>query len=182
MGHGPSPAPARNFSVSGGVGRIVGTRTINRAGYLRAVRQTDYDIKGDISINTAASGGGAYVNIIGRPVSAGNDYRLKVRYQAGGSVVAYLARTVGDTETILANVTMPGLTASPGDVLRVRFRRSAPRPRPCGPRSGVPRAAEPTTWLLTNTAATHRRAPGRPGRSRSASLHVRARGSERLPR
>ncbi len=148
-------SPAANFSVSGGVGRIVGTTSANRAAYLQAVRQTDYDIKGDISINTAASGGGAYVNIIGRRVSAGNDYRLKVRYQTGGVVVAYLARTVGNTETILANTTVTGLTANPGDVLRVRVQALDSGPNTTI-RAKVWRAvdAEPSGWLLTNTAAT----------------------------
>ena len=58
---------------------------------------------------------------IGRRVSNGNDYRFKLRYMPGGSVVAYLVRTVGDVETVLATTTVPGLTVSPGDQLRTRF-------------------------------------------------------------
>ena len=148
-------SPAASFSVSGGVGRIVGTTNANRGAYLQTPRQIDFDIKADVSLNTAASGGGAYVNIIGRRVSAGNDYRLKVRYQTGGVVVAYLARTVGNTETILANTTVTGLTANPGDVLRVRFQALGSNPS-TQVRAKVWRAtdAEPSTWLLTNTAAT----------------------------
>ena len=73
------------------------------------------------SIDAASSGGGGYVSVIGRRVSNGNDYRLKLRYQPDGIVIAYLARTVGGTETILANVTVPGLRVNPGDLLRTRL-------------------------------------------------------------
>ena len=85
------------------------------------MRQTDVDVKATVALDTAATGGGAYVSLIGRRVSNGNDYRLKLRYQAGGSVVAYLVRTVGGAETVLASVTLPGLNVSPGDQLKTRL-------------------------------------------------------------
>ena len=112
---------ASSFSVGGGVGRIAGAVSTSRAAYLSAVRQTDIDLESDVALDQAASGGGVYVSFIGRRTSNGNDYLFKLRYQAGGSVVAYLVRVVGGTETVLSSMTVPGLTVSPGDQLRVRF-------------------------------------------------------------
>ena len=56
---------------------------------------------------TAATGGGAYASLVARRVSNGNDYRARVRYAAGGSVIVYLSRTLTGTETALASVTVP---------------------------------------------------------------------------
>ena len=98
-----------------------GAISANRAGYLQSVAQTDVDFTTEVSLDTASTGGGAYVSLIGRRVSNNNDYRLKLRYLAGGSVAAYLVNTVGGTETILASTTISGLTVAPGDVLQARF-------------------------------------------------------------
>ena len=95
--------------------------TARRAAYLTSVRQTDVDFTSDVALDTASTGGGAYVSLVGRRVSNGNDYRFMLRYMPGGSVVANLVRTVGNTQTIVATTTVPGLTVSPGDQLRVRF-------------------------------------------------------------
>ena len=109
---------ASNFSVANGTGRIAGALSNDRAGYLNSVQQRNIDFTTDVTIDRAATGGGAYVSVIGRRVSQGNDYRLIVRYMAGGSVQVLVARTVGGTQTVLANVTPAGLTVVPGDVLR----------------------------------------------------------------
>ena len=112
---------ASAFSVGSGTGRIGGGLAANRAAYLNNVTEANVDVTTDLALDTAASGSGAYVSVIGRRVSNGNDYRLVVRYVAGGSVQASLARTVGGTQTILATTTVPGLTVTAGEVLRARF-------------------------------------------------------------
>src|SRR5205807_3202356 len=83
---------ASAFSTGNGVGRIVGAVSTTRAAYLTGVRQADIDMTCDVALAETASGGGAYVSIIGRRVSNGNDYRLKLRYMPDGSLIAYLAR------------------------------------------------------------------------------------------
>ena len=48
--------------------------------------------------------------MIGRRIKAGNDYRVKLRVVAGGSVTVQLVRVVGGTETVIQNITtIPGL-------------------------------------------------------------------------
>jgi hypothetical protein len=92
--------------------------------------------------------------MIGRRVSNGNDYRLKLRYQPGGSVIAYLARTVGATETILATATVTGLTVSPGDMLRTRFVISGTATTTLRAKVWRQGTQEPQNWLITNSGAT----------------------------
>jgi len=67
---------ATSFAVNGGTGRITGVVNGNRSAYLAGVHQTDFDTKADVSVDTAATGGGVYASVISRRVSTGNDYRL----------------------------------------------------------------------------------------------------------
>ena len=145
---------AANFSVSGGTGRILGTVSANRAGYVTGVHQTDLDTRADLSLDSAATGGGTYVSVISRRVSSGNDYRLKLRYTASGAITAYLTRTVGGTETVLSSTNVTGLTVAPEDVLSVRFQVTGTNPTTLRAKVWRQGAAEPATWLLTNTDST----------------------------
>jgi PKD repeat protein len=145
--------PATSFSVSGGAGRIAGALSSDRAAYLTGPRQRDVDITADISLDRTATGGGAYVSVIGRRVSNGNDYRLKLRYVAGGSVAAFLTRTVGGAETVLASTTVPGLAVNPADVLQARFQVSGSTSTTARAKVWRAGASEPPAWTLSNTAA-----------------------------
>ena len=152
--HGRWSGTASSFSVGGGVGRIAGAVSTSRAAYLSAVRQTDIDLESDVALDQPATGGGVYVSFIGRRTSNGNDYLFKLRYQAGGSVVAYLVRVVGGTETVLGSMTVPGLAVSPGDQLRVRFQVSGTTTTSLLAKVWRSGTAEPASWLLTTTDAT----------------------------
>jgi PKD repeat protein len=149
-----SSGTASAFSTGNGVGRITGAVAANRAAYLNSIHQTDMDIKAQLSIDTASSGGGGYVSVIGRRVSNGNDYRLKLRYQPDGSVFAYVTRTVGGTETILASTTVPGLRVNPGDLLRTRFLVTGATTTTVSAKVWRKGTMEPQAWLVTNTSAT----------------------------
>jgi PKD repeat protein len=145
---------ASTFSVNGSVGQIVGAVNTTRAGYLQSVRQTNIDTKADVALSNAATGGGAYVSVLNRRVSNGNDYQLKLRYLAGGSVSAFISRTVGNTATTLSTLTVPNLIVAPGDVLRVRFQVLGTNPTTLKAKVWRANAAEPTSWLLTSTDST----------------------------
>ncbi|MGZ4799909.1 MAG: beta strand repeat-containing protein, partial [Acidimicrobiia bacterium] len=145
---------AANFSVTSGAARILGTVSANRAGFLTSVHQTDLEMKADVSLDSASTGGGTYVSLIGRRVSSGNDYRVKLRYVAGGTITAYLTRTVAGTETVLASVNVPGLTVSPGDVLRLRFQVTGTSPTTVRAKVWRQSDPEPAAWLLTSTDST----------------------------
>ena len=80
---------------------------------LTAVQQRNIDFTMDVALDRASTGGGAYVSVIGRRDLEGNDYRLKLRYVAGGTVIAYLTRSVGGTETTLATANVAGPMSYP---------------------------------------------------------------------
>lgn len=145
---------ASSFSVNGTAGRIGGIVNGTTAAYLTAVRQLNTDTTVDLSLNTAATGGGTYVSVVGRRISNANDYRVKLRYVAGGTLSAYLSRTVGNTETALASVIVPGLTLVPGDVLRVRLQVTGTGPTTIRAKIWRATVTEPTAWLLTTTDTT----------------------------
>ena len=116
--------------------------------------QANVDLTADVALDTASNGGGAYVSLIGRRVSNNNDYRLKLRYVPGGSVVAYLTRTVGGTETVLATTTVSGLTVGAGQSLTARFTVSGTTNTTLRAkvwRQGTP---EPQNWLMTTSEST----------------------------
>ena len=106
-----------------GVGRITGASTANRVGVpARRLQQTDVDVKAtDVA-----------------RLRADRWRRLRVAHRSTGlerqrlpaeaalpcrtaRSIAYLVRTVGNVETILATPRVPGLTVSPGDQLADRF-------------------------------------------------------------
>ena len=100
---------ATGFFVANGVGRIPGAVGSSRSAYLPEVHERDIDYFTDLSLDTAPSGGGAYVSMIGRHVSAGNDYRLWCgTRRAGRSWRTCCARSTA-TEKVLAWKTVPGI-------------------------------------------------------------------------
>jgi parallel beta-helix repeat protein len=137
------------FSVANGVGRMTGAVAANRSGFLTQVDQADMDIITDISLDRVPSGGGAYVSVIGRRVSNGTEYRLLVRYMPDHSVIAYLKRYVGGTETTLAWKTVPGLTVNAGDTVRARFLVAGNSPTILAAAVWQKGQPGPSTWTVT---------------------------------
>lgn len=154
-----------SFSVSGGAGRIAGAVGGNRGAYLTDVAQSDVDVVTDLSLSTDGSGGGSYVSLYGRRVSSGNDYHLLVRYLPGGEVVAYVRRSSGGSTAVLSWTSVPGLTVSPGDVLRARVRVSGSATTTVNAKVWRASEPEPSGWLLTGSEATPAvlQAPGHVG-------------------
>ncbi|MET0843114.1 MAG: PKD domain-containing protein, partial [Mycetocola sp.] len=107
-----------------------------------------------VSTSIVADGGGAHLNILTRKTAAG-DYRLKLRIAATGVVNVGIARVVGTTEALLANVPMAGFTYTAGSVLDTRFEVESTSATSTTLRAKVwPRGqAEPAAWLVTTTDA-----------------------------
>ena len=144
---------ATSFSVNGSAGRIAGVVGANRAGFLQAVSQRDFEAKADISLDRAATGSGSYASLIGRRVSNNNDYRLRVRYQAGGTVAVYLVRVVNNVDTIVSWTTLAG-TYAPNEVIKVRFQVSGTTTTTLRAKAWRTSVAEPAAWTLTGNDAT----------------------------
>jgi hypothetical protein len=71
------------------------------------------------------NGSGTHVYVTGRRVSAGNEYRARVRVQADGRVALALSRLSGGTETWPGGeLIVPGLTYTAGSTLNVRVQTS----------------------------------------------------------
>ena len=118
------------------------------AAYLGAVRQTNVEINADVALDKAATGGGAYISVIGRRVSNNNDYRVKLRYQVGGTVTLYLVRTLAGVETTLGTVPLSGTFAA-GEVLHVRFQVTGSPATTVRAKVWRAAATEPAAWTVT---------------------------------
>ena len=137
-----------------GSGAITGAAGSTRSAYLTAVATTDSDITADVSLNTVATGGGAYVSIIGRRVASTTDYRAKLRYTSNGQITAQLVRVVAGVETALTTIVVPGLTLAAGDRIRYRLQVTGTTATTLRLKVWRTGAAEPATWLGTATDTT----------------------------
>jgi PKD repeat protein len=147
--------PATSFAVNGGVGRITGNAGSTRAGYLTTATAPAVDLVTDVSLDRAITGNGAFVSVVGRRISEGNDYRLKLQYRSNGTVGVFLERYVGGVQTqmtFVANV--PGLTVAPNDVLRVRLQVDGTSSTLVRGKVWRVSEAEPAAWLVSTTDAT----------------------------
>ncbi|UDY35193.1 PKD domain-containing protein [Dermatobacter hominis] len=148
---------AANYSVSGGVGRLSATAAgASRTAFLAGVSQTNTVVDTSISLSNAASGSGTYVSVMGRRVGTNNDYRVKLRFNANGTVTAILGRTLAGAETNLAVVnTLPGINYVPGQVLRVKLQTTGTGTTALAAKVWVAGTPEPAAWTLqaTDTSA-----------------------------
>jgi PKD repeat protein len=146
---------ATNFSVAGGLGRLsVAPGTTNSAS-LNAVQQTSSETTTTLSFDRAQTGGGTYISVIGRRVTASNAYQLKLRAQSTGAVTAQLVRVVNGAETVIQSVpTVPGLSWTQGEKLRVRLRVNGTAPSALAARIWKDGAPEPAAWQLTASDST----------------------------
>ena len=157
--------PASAYSVTAGRARMLGAAGQNRSAFLESVTVEDHDMTIDLSLDRVPTGNGAYVSVIGRRVSNGNDYRAQVRFLANGTIVLNLLRTVGGGTTTLASTVVPDLTVGPDEPVRVRLQVTGTTTSTVQAKVWRVGTAEPTAWTLTNTAATPAalQAPGHPG-------------------
>ncbi|GMA86228.1 hypothetical protein GCM10025868_14780 [Angustibacter aerolatus] len=140
-------------SVGVGRGRMVlGQSGAQVTATLPTVAGTAVDAVVDASIDRAATGSGPALSLVGRRVGSA-DYRARVRWGADGAVTLTTVRVSGG-ETTLRSVPVAGLTAAPGDVLRVRLQVTGTAPTTVRARVWRAGATEPTTWAAESTDAT----------------------------
>jgi PKD repeat protein len=154
-----------DYTVSGGTGRLRAPAAgSQRTAYLAGVSQTNTELNVAVSLDKAATGGGTYVQPIGRRVNGVGHYGLKVRFVAGGAVSLIMTRTVGSTETTLASTTVSGLTYTPGQVLRVRLQTTGTGTTTLVGKVWPDGTAQPAAWQVTATDTTASlQAPGAVG-------------------
>lgn len=142
------------YSVSGGAARVQLGAGAGRELAL-PVSSASTDLTLTATTDRATTGGGLYVSVDGRRVSAVGVYRAKVHLRSTGAVAVALTRTAGSSETVLVPaVVVPGLTHVPGTRLQVRVQVTGTSPTTVRARVWRAGDPEPATWQVTTTDAT----------------------------
>jgi PKD repeat protein len=143
------------WSVSGGAGHVSLDPGVGGTATVPIAAKTDTELSGTVWTDKAATGGGEYISLVARRISASVDYRGKIRLAPDGTVVASLSRMASGTETALgASVTVPGLTMVAGDKLRVRTQAVGTSPTALRLKVWKLGTTEPSAWLMTASDST----------------------------
>jgi PKD repeat protein len=143
---------AAAFAVTGSAGAMtLAAAGTSRNAYLNAVSSTSTDVRVNVSLDKAPTGGGTYVTVVGRKVAGVGEYRAKVLLAAGGAVKIQVVRSdASNTETALGSqVTVSGLTYTPGMVLQLRVAVTGTGSNTINAKVWDNTATEPPSWPVT---------------------------------
>jgi PKD repeat protein len=141
-------------SVSGGAARVLVDPSRTAVLRLPGVSAADVDLVQTVALDTAATGGGAYVAPVVRHTDAA-DYRVRLRLQADGSTTALLQQRSGTTERSLGTqVVVPGVGSAPGRSVAVRLQVTGTAPAQLRAKVWDAAGAEPSAWTLQATDAS----------------------------
>jgi len=146
---------ATNFSVGGGTGVIkLATAGSGPTAALAGVSSTDTEVRVGVALNEAQTGGGTYVSVVGRRISATTDYRVKLKYASTGVVTEVLEQVTNNVETALKSVVVPGVTYTPGMLLDVRLQVTGTSPTTLNSMVWANGTTQPAAWQATATDST----------------------------
>jgi PKD repeat protein len=138
-------------TVTGGSGRISAAVGGTSAATL-PVPVRDADVRADVVVEKAPTGGGSFVSVVSRSAGA-ERYTTQLRYSATGSVTASLTRVSGGAETVLGSYRLPA-NYTPGTVLEVRFATEGTGTTTLRAKVWPAGTAEPAAWQVTATDTT----------------------------
>jgi PKD repeat protein len=138
-----------SFLTGGGFGQQVAGAGQTKTATLGGVSSTNADLQTTISIDKAATGGGAYVSAIGRAVGSAG-YEARVLIKSTGVVQLQLLQGA----TTLQALNLPGITYAAGDQLRVRVQVFGTSPTTIRAKVWPVGQTEPAAWQLSATDAT----------------------------
>jgi PKD repeat protein len=144
-------------SVANGVASFALDPGRQAGSYLTDVAETNVDLVATVTVPQAPTGSGVNVLVTGRRVAAGEEYRVRLRFQANGTVYAGLTRISGGSSDVVLGreVTLPGGAYVPGTPLRVRLVVNGTGTTQLSARISPATAPEPTgAWTLTATDST----------------------------
>ena len=143
-----------NFAVNSGVGKILAPAAFaSSATRLSTLLESDYDIQTRFQYDSAQSGG-SWLNLVGRYVASGLEYRGRVRFGASTISVAPYRVASGSTTAITSEVVVPGLVAAPNTFYRARMNISGLNPTTIKIKVWADGTPEPATWNVNATDAT----------------------------
>jgi PKD repeat protein len=140
-------------SVGGGVGRFVVPAGQGVMSFLDSVNSLDTDVAVDFWVDRLASSSGSFVSLVARGAT-GQGYWGKVRVASTGALTLSLTRRSNWAETTLSTLAVPGITAAPGDRLRIRLQAVGSSPTALRAKVWRVGSTEPAAWQLTSSDST----------------------------
>ncbi|MGY1805395.1 PKD domain-containing protein [Blastococcus sp. SYSU D00922] len=144
-------------SVADGVASFALEPGRQAGSYLTELAETRIDVVTTVNVPQAPTGSGVNVLVTGRRVAAGEEYRVRLRFQANGTVYAGLTRVSGGSGDVVLGreVVLPGGAYVPGTPLRVRLVVTGTGATELSARISPASSPEPTgAWTLTATDST----------------------------
>lgn len=148
---------ASNFAVSPGAAALtLRTAGTQLAAALGSTTRTDSDVRVTVAADKVGTGGGIYVDVVGRRVGLNNEYRARVRLLSTGAVAISLVALRGTSTvvTIQSELALAGVTYAPGMQLNVRLQVTGTGPTTLRLKVWPATATEPTGWQRSATDAT----------------------------
>lgn len=142
---------ASQFSVDGqrGLHRMAAGATLTTA--LTGVSSSSTEVRVVVGADKVPTGGGAFVHVQGRRVTATDYYGARLRLQADGSVQLHVTRGNGSP---VAGLTLPGLVFSAGDQMHVRLQVDGTGSTVVRAKAWKVGTAEPAAWQASMTDST----------------------------
>ncbi|MBO1756823.1 PKD domain-containing protein [Allobranchiibius sp. CTAmp26] len=144
------------LSVNGNVGLLATAKAGGSSmAWANGISSSNSDVRVQFSMDSAPTGGGMYVYVVGRRVTGVGDYRAKVWLRSDGKVGLAISRMDGTTEVAAVPLqTISGLTYTPGTMLNVRFDATGTSPTTLQAKVWASGTTEPATWQVQTTDAT----------------------------
>jgi PKD repeat protein len=133
------------------------------AGYLTGVSALNSDSLLDFSLDKNTAGSGTYVWLAARHQTSKDEYRLRVKNVSTGVLTLSVSKVVGATETMLASVTVTGVTFAPGVKYRMRFDVTGSATVTLQGKVWPVSGTEPGAWMVSATDASSPIPAGAPG-------------------
>ncbi|MTD12744.1 PKD domain-containing protein [Nakamurella sp. YIM 132087] len=150
-----------NFSVSSGTGKIrMSAAGAGPSATLGAVSAANVDVKVDVSLDKAPTGGGIYMSLAARKTGT-SEYRTTAKFLADGRVQLQLVKIVNGTSTTLQTVNVSGVTITPNSPVTIRLRTSGTSSVALSAKVWNTGGTEPAAWQASATdSANTIAAPG----------------------
>ena len=138
-----------NYVVNNGSGALVLAAGSTRRALLNSVSVRDVELQSQISSDKPPLAGMVVAGLVGRQVGA-DFYLGRVRLLPNGVVGLQILHG----STLLADMTIAGLSYTPGDLLNLKVRFTGATPTTIQAKLWAANATEPATWQLTATDST----------------------------
>ncbi|HEY1739643.1 MAG TPA: hypothetical protein VGI86_13075 [Acidimicrobiia bacterium] len=141
------------WSVNGSAGKATGLTGQYLVARIAPLRTTRAELAMRFTSSAPASAQPKWLFIV-RSVDLLHEYKARVRVAPNGAVIVGMFKVVGNTfPEIGTEVTLPGITWSPGLALRIRADAIGTAPTAFRIRVWRASVAQPTTWTLTASDA-----------------------------